>query len=167
MNDRGVIEYAHVIITVIYLLKILIRYKWYFKILVIFSGVLPHEILFSHVICQFVVMCGQTALVLIFMILVFGVECKGDIFLVICLTILQGLCGMCFGKTCIYRIMYSIIFIINCKLTFIKNNNMRRFCCTTDWQTQTCANSNNESSTKVMNIVCIFKEVIYNFIIFN
>ncbi|XP_014252256.1 ABC transporter G family member 20 isoform X4 [Cimex lectularius] len=61
------------------------------------AGVLPHEILFSHVITQFVVMCGQTALVLIFMILVFKVECKGDIFLVIILTILQGLCGMCFG----------------------------------------------------------------------
>lgn len=42
-------------------------------------------------------MCGQTALVLIFMMLVFGVQCKGDIFLVIVLTILQGLCGMCFG----------------------------------------------------------------------
>jgi len=61
------------------------------------AGVTPHEILFSHVITQFVVMCGQTALVLIFMILVFGVECKGDIALVITLTILQGLCGMCFG----------------------------------------------------------------------
>ncbi|KAF6209504.1 hypothetical protein GE061_015251 [Apolygus lucorum] len=61
------------------------------------AGVMPHEILFSHVITQFVVMCGQTALVLFFMILVFGVECKGDIFLVIVLTILQGLCGMCFG----------------------------------------------------------------------
>lgn len=61
------------------------------------AGVTPVEILFSHVITQFVVMCGQTALVLIFMILVFGVECKGDIFLVIILTILQGLCGMCFG----------------------------------------------------------------------
>ncbi|XP_039293185.1 ABC transporter G family member 23 isoform X4 [Nilaparvata lugens] len=61
------------------------------------AGVTPLEILFSHVITQFVVMCGQTALVLIFMILVFGVECKGDIFLVIILTILQGLCGMCFG----------------------------------------------------------------------
>lgn len=61
-------------------------------------GVTPVEILFSHVITQFVVMCGQTALVLIFMILVFEVECKGDIFLVIILTILQGLCGMCFGK---------------------------------------------------------------------
>jgi hypothetical protein len=47
---------------------------------------------------QFVVMCGQTALVLIFMILVFGVECKGNVFAAIILTILQGLCGMCFGE---------------------------------------------------------------------
>ncbi|GLV32370.1 snustorr [Carabus blaptoides fortunei] len=58
------------------------------------AGVSPVEILFSHVITQFVVMCGQTALVLIFMILVFGVECKGDIGWVIVLTILQGLCGI-------------------------------------------------------------------------
>jgi ABC-type multidrug transport system permease subunit len=61
------------------------------------AGVTPSEILFSHVVTQFVVMCGQTALVLIFMILVFGVTNNGDIFLVISLTILQGLCGMCFG----------------------------------------------------------------------
>lgn len=61
------------------------------------AGVTPVEILFSHVITQFVVMCGQTALVLLFMIIVFGVECKGDIGWVIVLTILQGLCGMCFG----------------------------------------------------------------------
>ncbi|XP_058803004.1 ABC transporter G family member 23 isoform X2 [Phymastichus coffea] len=61
------------------------------------AGVSPGEILFSHVITQFVVMCGQTALVLIFMIIVFGVECKGEIGWVIVLTILQGLCGMCFG----------------------------------------------------------------------
>lgn len=60
-------------------------------------GVSPGEILFSHVVTQFVVMCGQTALVLIFMIIVFGVQCKGDIGWVIVLTILQGLCGMCFG----------------------------------------------------------------------
>jgi ABC-type multidrug transport system permease subunit len=63
------------------------------------AGVSPGEILFSHVVTQFVVMCGQTALVLIFMILVFGVECKGDIGWVIVLTILQGLCGMCFGTS--------------------------------------------------------------------
>ncbi|XP_015585499.1 ABC transporter G family member 20 isoform X2 [Cephus cinctus] len=61
------------------------------------AGVSPGEILFSHVVTQFVVMCGQTALVLIFMILVFDVKCKGDIGWVIILTILQGLCGMCFG----------------------------------------------------------------------
>ena len=60
-------------------------------------GVTPGEILFSHVVTQFVVMCGQTALVLIFMMLVFGVQCKGDIGWVIIITILQGLCGMCFG----------------------------------------------------------------------
>lgn len=62
------------------------------------AGVSPGEILFSHVVTQFIVMCGQTALVLIFMILVFGVECKGDIGWVIVLTLLQGLCGMCFGE---------------------------------------------------------------------
>ncbi|XP_072155467.1 ABC transporter G family member 20 isoform X2 [Bemisia tabaci] len=61
------------------------------------AGVTPLEILFSHVITQFVVMVGQTALVLIFMIAVFGVECKGNLVLVVILTILQGLCGMCFG----------------------------------------------------------------------
>lgn len=69
------------------------------------AGVSPGEILFSHVVTQFVVMCGQTALVLIFMILVFGVECKGDIGWVIVLTILQGLCGMCFGN---YRLFLLI-----------------------------------------------------------
>jgi ABC-type multidrug transport system permease subunit len=61
------------------------------------AGVSPFEILFSHVVTQFVVMCGQTALVLLFMIVVFGVTNNGDIILVIILTILQGLCGMCFG----------------------------------------------------------------------
>ncbi|RVE45990.1 hypothetical protein evm_009332 [Chilo suppressalis] len=61
------------------------------------AGVSPGEILFSHVVTQFVVMCGQTALVLLFMILVFGVENNGNIAYVIMLTILQGLCGMCFG----------------------------------------------------------------------
>ncbi|CAH0763232.1 unnamed protein product [Diatraea saccharalis] len=61
------------------------------------AGVSPGEILFSHVVTQFVVMCGQTALVLIFMILVFGVENNGNIVYVIMLTIMQGLCGMCFG----------------------------------------------------------------------
>lgn len=71
-------------------------------------GVTPFEVLFSHVITQFVVMCGQTALVLIFMIVVFQVECRGDIGLVITLTLLQGLCGMCFGTV---KISYIFNFI--------------------------------------------------------
>ncbi|XP_021710287.1 ABC transporter G family member 23 isoform X1 [Aedes aegypti] len=61
------------------------------------AGVTPFEILFSHVVTQFVVMCGQTALVLIFMIVVFGVTNNGEIVWIVMLTILQGLCGMCFG----------------------------------------------------------------------
>lgn len=61
------------------------------------AGVSPGEILFSHVITQFVVMCGQTSLVLIFMLVVFGVTNNGDLFLVIIITLLQGMCGMCFG----------------------------------------------------------------------
>lgn len=52
-------------------------------------------------------MCGQTALVLIFMIVVFQVECKGDMFWVIILTILQGLCGMCFGE--LNLIVFAIV----------------------------------------------------------
>lgn len=73
------------------------------------AGVTPVEILFSHVVTQFVVMCGQTALVLIFMILVFGVKCNGGIGWVIVLTILQGLCGMCFGKLKLLSIWKKII----------------------------------------------------------
>nr|CAI5856308.1 unnamed protein product [Callosobruchus analis] len=61
------------------------------------SGVNLGEILFSHVVVQFFVMLGQTILALVFMILVFDVECVGDIELVVMLTLLQGLCGMCFG----------------------------------------------------------------------
>lgn len=61
------------------------------------AGVSPGEILCSHVVTQFVVMCGQTALVLLFMIVVFGVTNNGEIVWIVLLTILQGLCGMCFG----------------------------------------------------------------------
>lgn len=61
------------------------------------AGVSPGEILFSHVITQFVVMCGQTALVLVFMIVVFGVTCNGNIVSVVIITLMQGMCGMCFG----------------------------------------------------------------------
>lgn len=61
------------------------------------AGVSSSEILFSHVLTQFVAMCGQTALVLIFVLVVFKIPCNGSIFLAIGITMLQGMNGMCFG----------------------------------------------------------------------
>lgn len=61
------------------------------------SGITGIEILFSHVATQFVIMCGQTTFVLIFSFSVFGLTLNGEITWVILLTILTGLCGMCFG----------------------------------------------------------------------
>lgn len=61
------------------------------------SGITGVEILFSHVTTQFLVMCGQTALVIAFSFYVFDITNHGDIVWVILLTILTGLCGMCFG----------------------------------------------------------------------
>lgn len=55
------------------------------------------EILLSQVISQFIFMCGQAALVIIFMFLAFGVSINGSIFLVMFLAVMQGLCGMSFG----------------------------------------------------------------------
>ncbi|CAH0554732.1 unnamed protein product [Brassicogethes aeneus] len=61
------------------------------------AGVYPWEVLFSHVLTQFVVMFGQTFLVLFAMFYVFDLECKGNMFLVFLLSMLNGLSGMCFG----------------------------------------------------------------------
>uniref|UniRef100_A0A2M4AFI7 Putative abc transporter n=1 Tax=Anopheles triannulatus TaxID=58253 RepID=A0A2M4AFI7_9DIPT len=61
------------------------------------SGITGVEILFSHVTTQFLVMCFQTALVMVFSFSVFNLTNRGDIVWVVLLTILTGLCGMCFG----------------------------------------------------------------------
>lgn len=60
-------------------------------------GVTPAEILFSHVVTQFVVMTIQTVMVLVFSFAVFSILCVGSLLWVIILTMLNGLCGMCFG----------------------------------------------------------------------
>ncbi|XP_063236406.1 ABC transporter G family member 20 [Bacillus rossius redtenbacheri] len=60
-------------------------------------GITSSEILFSHVVTQFVVMCGQTSMVLVFSFLVFNITCEGHLVWVVLLTMLTGLCGMCFG----------------------------------------------------------------------
>lgn len=61
------------------------------------AGVLPIEILFSHILTQFVVLVGQTAITLVFILLVFAIPCEGPLGWLITLTFLQGLAGMCFG----------------------------------------------------------------------
>ncbi|XP_053697536.1 ABC transporter G family member 20 [Sabethes cyaneus] len=61
------------------------------------SGITGVEILFSHVTTQFLVMCGQTTLVILFSFYVFDITNRGEIVWVVLLTILTGLCGMCFG----------------------------------------------------------------------
>eukprot|EP00090_Calanus_glacialis_P013108 TRINITY_DN21732_c0_g1_i1.p1 TRINITY_DN21732_c0_g1~~TRINITY_DN21732_c0_g1_i1.p1 ORF type:complete len:794 (-),score=171.87 TRINITY_DN21732_c0_g1_i1:630-3011(-) len=61
------------------------------------AGVTTLEVMFAHVVAQFVVMVVQVGFVLIFMILVFEVPAEGPMIWVITLTILQGLCGMAFG----------------------------------------------------------------------
>lgn len=61
------------------------------------SGVTGMEILFSHVVTQFLIMSGQAILVLIFSFSVFELTLAGAVIWVVILTILTGLCGMCFG----------------------------------------------------------------------
>ncbi|XP_063989442.1 ABC transporter G family member 23 isoform X2 [Diachasmimorpha longicaudata] len=61
------------------------------------SGITGTEILFGQVVTQFVVMVGQTVMMLVFVFAIFNLTIEGDIGLVSLLTILCGLCGMCFG----------------------------------------------------------------------
>ncbi|XP_046382796.1 ABC transporter G family member 23-like [Ischnura elegans] len=61
------------------------------------SGITPLEILMSHVVTQFVVMTVQVIVVLVLSFPVFGISIEGDMVYVVILTVLNGLCGMCFG----------------------------------------------------------------------
>lgn len=63
------------------------------------SGITGTEIMFSHVITQFIVMVFQSILVLIFSFVIFELTIHGEVWTVVLLTILTGLCGMCFGKS--------------------------------------------------------------------
>lgn len=60
-------------------------------------GITGTEMLFSQVITQFVVMFGQTVMVLVFAFWVFQLTQNGSWILVFTSTILSGICGMCFG----------------------------------------------------------------------
>ncbi|XP_050449543.1 ABC transporter G family member 20-like [Cataglyphis hispanica] len=61
------------------------------------SGLTGTEILFGQVITQFMVVFGQSVMVLIVSFLIFKITCAGDIGWITTLTVLTGLCGMCFG----------------------------------------------------------------------
>ncbi|XP_003426604.1 ABC transporter G family member 23 isoform X1 [Nasonia vitripennis] len=60
-------------------------------------GVTGTEVLFGQVVTHFVVMVWQTIMVLVVAFAVFKVTCEGEVVWVTLLTILTGLCGMCFG----------------------------------------------------------------------
>jgi ABC-type transport system involved in cytochrome c biogenesis permease component len=62
------------------------------------AGVTTGEIITAHMITQYVVMVGQTALVFVFMMVVFEVPVRGPLVWSIVITLLQGTCGMAFGK---------------------------------------------------------------------
>lgn len=61
------------------------------------AGVTTSEVITAHMITQYVVMVGQTILVLVFMIAVFEVPVRGPLVWAIVITLLQGTCGMSFG----------------------------------------------------------------------
>ena len=62
------------------------------------AGVLPIEVMTSHIITQLFVVICQTAITLLFTFLVFEIPCKGPIGWLILIAVLQGFEGMTFGK---------------------------------------------------------------------
>ncbi|XP_057380008.1 ABC transporter G family member 20-like [Daphnia carinata] len=61
------------------------------------AGVQMTEILLAHLVNQFTVLLGQTALVFLCMLTVFSIPCQGNLVLAVFITLLQGLCGMSYG----------------------------------------------------------------------
>ncbi|KAG5679693.1 hypothetical protein PVAND_009246 [Polypedilum vanderplanki] len=61
------------------------------------SGITGVEILCGHVVTQFLVMCFQTTLVLIFSFSVFELTIRGELLWVVLLVLETGFCGMTFG----------------------------------------------------------------------
>lgn len=62
------------------------------------SGITGVEILTAHVITQFLVMLGQSLMVVVVALFIFDITNHGDVILVLLLTVLCGMCGMTFGK---------------------------------------------------------------------
>lgn len=65
------------------------------------------EIVTSHIVTQFSIMCLQTILVIFFAFLIFGLKKSGAVFWVLVLAVLCGLCGICFGKISKFDLIVS------------------------------------------------------------
>ncbi|XP_051164491.1 ABC transporter G family member 23 isoform X2 [Leptopilina boulardi] len=61
------------------------------------QGVTTTEILLAHLLTQFTVILLQSTICLSLSFLVFNLVCEGPLLTAICLVILTGLCGMCYG----------------------------------------------------------------------
>uniref|UniRef100_A0A1B6DVQ2 Uncharacterized protein n=1 Tax=Clastoptera arizonana TaxID=38151 RepID=A0A1B6DVQ2_9HEMI len=61
------------------------------------SGITGVEILTSHVITQFLVMLGQSIMVIFCALVVFNITNHGQWIFVLLLIVLDGMCGMCYG----------------------------------------------------------------------
>ncbi|XP_071958454.1 ABC transporter G family member 20-like isoform X2 [Antedon mediterranea] len=61
------------------------------------AGAKATEVMLSHVVVQFVIIAVQTAIVLVFILLIFDVPNEGSLLMVIVLTLFQGLNGMAYG----------------------------------------------------------------------
>ena len=70
------------------------------------AGVLPIEVMASHILTQLLVVLCQTTITLIFTFLVFNIPCKGPIGWLIVIAILQGFAGMTFGKSAVARSLF-------------------------------------------------------------
>ena len=71
-------------------------------------GITGIEVLLGHVVCQLLIMVFQSLMVIAFALLIFDITNEGDVFWICLLTMLTGLCGMCFGKKLFIIIHFNI-----------------------------------------------------------
>jgi len=61
------------------------------------QGVKTEEILLSHIFIQSIIICIHTALIMVIIFPIWGVECKGSLFVVFILMFLSGFNGLMYG----------------------------------------------------------------------
>ncbi|KAK7791859.1 hypothetical protein R5R35_000907 [Gryllus longicercus] len=63
----------------------------------IVAGVTSLELILSHIVTQSIFVALQSVEILLVSIYIYGMECKGNIFLLYTIILLQGFCGLTFG----------------------------------------------------------------------